>query len=78
MQRTFSLMEKTLFSSHLNNKKRRDFNLYSVDISGYNIERIIFFDGLNGFPILNPSGKHPVFTSNRNQKRIGNTHLFPT
>ena len=40
------------------------------------IERIIFFNGFDGFPVFSPSGKHLVFASNRNQKKRGDTNLF--
>ena len=63
-------MERELFfSSNLHDKKGRNFDLYSVNVNGSDLERITFFDGFNGLPMFSPSGKHLVFASNRNQKK---------
>ena len=56
--------------------KRRDFDLYSVNIDGSRLERITYFDGFDGFPMFSPNGKYLVFASNRNQKHRGDTNLF--
>lgn len=53
-------------------------DLYSIDTDGTNMKRITSFDGLDGFPMFSPNGKHLVFASNRNQLKKGDTSLFIT
>ena len=67
---------RIIFSSNLSDEKGRNFDLYSVNVNGYDLERITFFDGFDGFPMFSPSGKYLVFASNRNQKKKGDTNLF--
>ena len=65
-----------IFSSNLQDEKRRDFDLYSIKVDGSDLERITFSDGFDVFPMFSPSGKYLVFASNRNQKKRGDTNLF--
>ena len=48
---------KIIFSSNMHEPKRRDFDLYSVNIDGSRLERITYFDGFNAFPMFSPNGK---------------------
>ncbi|PCH54945.1 MAG: hypothetical protein COC21_03705 [Verrucomicrobiales bacterium] len=60
----------------MNDPKKRNFDLYAVDINGENLERITYFDGFDGFPMFSPDGKFFVFASNRNQAKRGDTNIF--
>ena len=68
--------KRIIFSSNMNDPKKRNFDLYAVDINGGNLERITYFDGFDGFPMFSPDGKFFVFASNRNQAKRGDTNIF--
>ncbi|MDP6726021.1 MAG: DPP IV N-terminal domain-containing protein, partial [Candidatus Marinimicrobia bacterium] len=68
--------KRIIFSSNMNDPKKRNFDLYAIDIDGNNLERITHFDGFDGFPMFSPDGKYFVFTSNRNQAKPGDTNIF--
>lgn len=67
---------RIIFSSNMHDKKGRNFDLYSIDIHGQNLERITYFDGFDGFPMFSNNGKYLVFSSNRNQAKKGDTNIF--
>ena len=67
---------RIIFSSNLHNEKGRNFDHYSVNVNGSDLERITFFDGFDGFSVFSPSGKYFAFASNQNQKKRGDTNLF--
>ncbi len=68
--------DKIIFSSNVNDKKGRDFDLYSINKDGSKLERITYFNGFDGFPMFSRDGKYLVFASNRNQKKKGDTNIF--
>ena len=68
--------KRIIFSSNMNDPKKRNFDLYAIDIDGNNLERITHFDGFDGFPMFSPDGKYFVFASNRNQAKPGDTNIF--
>ena len=41
--------ERIIFSSNMHDPKGRDFDLYSIDLNGKNIERLTFYDGFEWF-----------------------------
>ena len=68
--------KRIIFSSNMNDPKKRNFDLYAIDTDGNNLERITHFDGFDGFPMFSPDGKFFVFASNRNQAKPGDTNIF--
>jgi len=68
--------KRIIFSSNMNDPKKRNFDLYAIDVNGENLERITYFDGFDGFPMFSPNGKFFVFVSNRNQAKRGDTNIF--
>ena len=57
-------------------EKRRNFDLYSINVNGSGLERSTFLDGFDGSLTSSPSGKYLVSVSNRNQKKRGDTNTF--
>ena len=53
-----------------------NFELYSVDLDGKNLERITFTDGFDGFPMFSRDGKKLVWISGRNGKVPHETNVF--
>lgn len=68
--------KRIIFSSNMDDPKKRNFDLYAIDLNGENLERVTHFDGFDGFPMFSPDGKHIVFASNRNQAKPGDTNIF--
>jgi Tol biopolymer transport system component len=60
----------------MHDPKGRDFDLYSINIDGTDLERITYFEGFDGFPMFSPNGQYLVFASNRNQNKSGDTNIF--
>ena len=60
----------------MHDPKGRDFDLYSINIDGTDLERITYFEGFDGFPMFSPNGQYLVFASNRNQNKPGDTNIF--
>jgi Tol biopolymer transport system component len=67
---------RIIFSSNVNDPKRRNFDLYAIDVDGTNFERITYEETFDGFPMFTPDGRKLVFASNRNAKARGDTNIF--
>jgi len=67
---------RIIFSSNVNDPKKRNFDLYAINADGTNLERITYEETFDGFPMFTPDGKKLVFASNRNAKTRGDTNIF--
>lgn len=65
-----------LFSSNMDDPKRREFDLYLIREDGTGLERVTFTPDFDGFPMLTRDGKKLVFASNRNGTRPHETNIF--
>ncbi|HEX8424487.1 MAG TPA: hypothetical protein VF634_13800, partial [Pyrinomonadaceae bacterium] len=68
--------KRIIFSSNVNDPKRRNFDLYAINTDGTNFERITYEETFDGFPMFTPDGKRLVFASNRNAAARGDTNIF--
>jgi len=68
--------KRIIFSSNVNSKNGRDFDLYLINIDGTGIEQITFNETFDGFPMFTKDGKQIVFCSNRFNKKEGDTNIF--
>ncbi len=68
--------KRIIFSSNVNSKTGRDFDLYLIDTDGTGLEQITFNDTFDGFPMFTSDGKKLVFASNRFNKNEGDTNIF--
>jgi Tol biopolymer transport system component len=67
---------RIIFSSNVNDPKRRNFDLYAINTDGTNFERVTYEETFDGFPMFTPDGKRLVFASNRNAAARGDTNIF--
>jgi len=58
-------VQRVIFSSNHGDPRGREFDLWAVDVTGANLERITYAPGFDGFPLFSPDGKRLVFASNR-------------
>ena len=65
-----------IFSSNMDDRTGRNFELYTVDIGTRNIERITYNPTFDGFPMFSHDGSKLVFASNRNNSQPGETNIF--
>ena len=65
-----------LFSSNLDDPKRREFDLYLVREDGTGLTRVTFSPEFDGFPMLTRDGRRIVFASNRNGSQPRETNIF--
>ena len=65
-----------IFSSNMDDPRRRDFELYTIREDGTRLTRITFSPDFDGFPMLTRDGKRLVFASNRNGKQPHETNIF--
>ena len=56
---------RIIFSSNYGDPKGREFDLWAIDASGANLERITTAPGFDGFPMFSPVSEHLAFASNR-------------
>ena len=56
--------EKIIFSSNYGDPKGREFDLWTVDLDGSNLEQITFTEGFDGFPMWSPDGSTLAFCTN--------------
>jgi Tol biopolymer transport system component len=68
--------KRIIFSSNINSKNGRNFDLYLIDLDGTGLEQITFNETFDGFPMFTRDGKHLVFCSNRFNKKEGDTNVF--
>jgi len=68
--------EKIIFSSNVNSKSGRDFDLYIINTDGTGLEQITFNETFDGFPMFTRDGRKLIFASNRFSKKQGDTNIF--
>jgi Tol biopolymer transport system component len=68
--------KRLIFSSSMNDPKKRNFDLFMINIDGTGLEQITFESTFDGFPMFNRDGTKLVFASNRNQAKPGETNIF--
>lgn len=68
--------KRIIFSSNMNSKNGRDFDLYIINIDGSGLEQITFNDTFDGFPMFTNDGKKLIFASNRFSIKPGDTNIF--
>lgn len=68
--------KRIIFSSNVNSKSGRDFDLYLINIDGTGLEQISFNETFDGFPMFTKDGKRLVFCSNRFNSNEGDTNVF--
>lgn len=67
---------RILFSSNLDDPKRRKFELYLINIDGTGLERVTYGQEFDSFPMISPDGKMLVWASNRNGSEPRETNIF--
>ncbi len=68
--------KKVIFASNMDDPKKRNFELYMVDVQTKEVERITYNPTFDGFPMFSHDGKKFVFASNRNNSQQGETNVF--
>ena len=68
--------KKVIFASNMDDPKKRNFDLFLVDIETKALERITTEETFDGFCMFSPDGKRLVFASNRGSERVGETNIF--
>jgi Tol biopolymer transport system component len=65
-----------IFSSNLDDPKRREFDLYVIREDGTGLTRVTFTRDFDGFPMFTRDGRKLVFASNRNGTQPHETNIF--
>ncbi|MFN8221567.1 MAG: hypothetical protein U0S12_15715 [Fimbriimonadales bacterium] len=65
-----------IFCSNYGDPKGREFNLFTINVDGTNLQQITKSPEFDGFPMWTRDGKHLVFASNRNGSVRGETNVF--
>lgn len=60
-----SVERRLIFSSNYGDPQGREFDLWAIDASGTNLERVTTAPGFDGFPMFSPGSPHLAFSSNR-------------
>jgi len=68
--------KRIIFSSNVNSKSGRDFDLYIINTDGTGLEQITFNETFDGFPMFTRDGKKLIFASNRFNKNPNDTNIF--
>ncbi len=66
---------KIIYTSNVLDR-RQEFELYLIDKTGGELERITFAPGFDGFPVFSPDGHWLVWASNRAAPETHETNLF--
>src|SRR5207244_8504421 len=56
---------RIIFSSNYGDPKGREFDLWAIDSTGANLERVTTAPGFDWFPMFSPQSGHLAFSSNR-------------
>ncbi|HEX4439421.1 MAG TPA: hypothetical protein VH854_05070 [Thermoanaerobaculia bacterium] len=65
-----------IFSSNMDDPKRRDFDLYLIRDDGTGLTRVTRAPDFDGFPMLTRDGRRIVWASNRNGSKPHETNVF--
>jgi TolB protein len=65
-----------IFSSNMDDPKRREFDLYLIRDDGSGLTRVTRAPEFDGFPMLTRDGKRIVWASNRNGTKPHETNVF--
>jgi TolB protein len=65
-----------IFSSNMDDPKKRDFDLYLVRDDGTRLTRVTRAPDFDGFPMLTRDGRRIVWASNRNGSKPHETNVF--
>lgn len=57
--------KRIVFSSNYGAPSPREFDIWAVDVTGANLERVTTAGGFDGFPMFSPDGQWLAFSSNR-------------
>lgn len=68
--------KRIIFSSNMNSKDGRNFDLFIINIDGTGLEQVTFNESFDGFPMFTRDGKKLVFASNRFNLRPNDTNIF--
>ncbi|MDZ7344399.1 MAG: hypothetical protein ONA90_07775, partial [candidate division KSB1 bacterium] len=68
--------EKIIFCSNVHDPKRRNFDLFMINLDGSDLERITYCDDFDGFPVFTRDGSQLIFCSNRNAAAPRQTNVF--
>ncbi len=73
--------KRIIFSSNMDDKSGRSFDLYLIGIDGTGLERVTYFsnakhDDFDGFPMFSPDGKKLIWCSNRHNDHPHETNVF--